>query len=118
MRGTSICAVLIVVIMATSGCIYLYSETVPSVEEGSVQELVVSVCVQACREALDAGQDLDAGPCLLDPIPENPKWVCDVAHDPRQPVDNLRENQCDAWHAGTAEHFVEVTPTCDFIRAY
>jgi hypothetical protein len=50
-------------------------------------------------------------------MPDYPDWVCDVAHEPRQPVDNLRENQCDAWHAGTATHFIEVTPECEFIKA-
>jgi hypothetical protein len=81
-------------------------------------ERATQLYIQACLYALDIGQNLSAGPCLLDPIPELPNWVCDVAHSPRQDVDNLRENQCDAWHARTADHFVEVTPECAFIQAY
>jgi len=42
--------------------------------------------------------------------------VCDVAHQPRQDVDNDRKNQCDAYHDGRASHFVEVDPTCAFIE--
>jgi hypothetical protein len=78
---------------------------------------VKALCVEACNRALAAGTDLSAGPCLLDPMAEFTDWVCDVAHDPREPVDDLRENQCDAWHAGQARHFIEVTPDCRFIRA-
>lgn len=75
-----------------------------------------SICESACRDALSKGQNLSAGPCLLDPILIYKNWVCDVAHEPREPVDDLRENQCNAWHNGTANHFVEVTPECKFIR--
>ncbi len=72
-------------------------------------------CMNLCASAT---QDLQAGPCLSD---NNPNWnvldwVCDVAHSPRQDVDNLAENQCSAFKAGTAKHFVEVTPACEFIR--
>jgi hypothetical protein len=74
-------------------------------------------CIQACENALDQERDLNNGPCLLDPM-SDPEWVCDVAHDPREAVDNLRENQCDAWHAGTAKHFIEVTPDCKFIKHF
>lgn len=74
-------------------------------------------CVLACQSALEANQNLSAGPCLLDPIAEIPTWVCDVAHSPRIAIDNLPENQCQAYRNGTASHFVEVTPNCTFIQA-
>lgn len=78
---------------------------------------VADICVQACKEALAGGRNLDAGPCLLDPLPQNSEWVCDVAHSPRQSVDNLLENQCRDYRDGIAHHFVEVTPECKFIKA-
>ena len=75
-------------------------------------------CIQACQNALNQGTDLNNGPCLLNPITSDKDWVCDVAHDPRQSVDNLPENQCSAYRNGLANHFVEVNPNCQFIRAF
>ena len=70
-------------------------------------------CELLCREKLAEGIDLSNGPCLSNQIA--PDWVCDVAHDPRQEVDNQPENQCPAY-GKTAMHFVEVTPECALIR--
>ncbi|MFB6217176.1 MAG: hypothetical protein ABEJ72_09500 [Candidatus Aenigmatarchaeota archaeon] len=95
-------------ILTTSGCIGDSNQT-------SRTKTVKKKCIEACEKALQNGRNLSRGPCLLDPV-ENSNWVCDVAHDPRKPVDNQRENQCDAWHNGTADRFIEVTPDCDFIR--
>lgn len=58
---------------------------------------------------------LDNGPCLSNAIA--PGWVRDVAHSPRQPVDEAPGNRC-AGYLKTAFHFVEVAPNCTFIRAY
>ena len=59
------------------------------------------------------------GPCLSDNNSEwnIADWVCDVAHSPRQDVDNLPENQCQAFRNSQAHHFVEVDSSCNFIRA-
>lgn len=78
---------------------------------------VQNLCINACKSALNAGQNLENGPCLLNPITETPDWVCDVAHSPRQAIDNLQENQCQAFREGKAHHFVEVDTSCNLIRA-
>jgi len=70
-------------------------------------------CEALCREKLVGGADLSDGPCLSNEIA--PGWVCDVAHDPRQDVDDKPENQCSAY-GKTASHFVEVSPGCALIR--
>jgi hypothetical protein len=80
-------------------------------------EKAKNICIQKCKQALAAGQNLNNGPCLLNPINELPDWVCDVAHWPREAIDNLAENQCSAFREGIAKHFVEVTPNCEFIRS-
>ncbi len=72
------------------------------------------MCEEMCRAALNQGQNLSAGPCLSNEITAD--WVCDVAHSPREPIDNMPENQCPAY-GKTARHFVEVDPNCKFIRA-
>jgi hypothetical protein len=82
----------------------------------SENQPLVDACVQSCKDALVAGTDLSAGPCLLDPIPLDTNWVCDVAHNPRQNVDNLPQNQCQAFRNRIAHNFMEVTPECEIIR--
>jgi len=84
----------------------------------SEEEKAKLACIEECKKALNEGKDLSFGPCLLNPIKELPDWVCDVAHSPREAVDNLEENQCSAYRQGKAKHFVEVDPSCNFIRAW
>ncbi len=75
----------------------------------------MNACISECQQQLLSNRDLSSGPCLLDPIPDYPGWVCDVAHSPRQPIDNLPENQCASFGAA-ANHFIEVSPNCHLIR--
>lgn len=61
------------------------------------------------------GRDFSNGPCLSNAL--LPGWVLDIAHHPRQPVDDLPENQCSAYREGKALHFVELDPDGNLIRA-
>ena len=94
-------------------------------EAGSVQqpkktdkENAIELCKKACIDAGEKGEDFSNGPCLLNPIPKQADWVCDIAHSPRQDVDNLPENQCSAFRDGTANHFVELDEYCEIINVY
>lgn len=78
-------------------------------------DLAIAQAQQLWRQALVDGTDLSSGPCLSnDAIPD---WVIDVAHNPRQDVDDEPANQCSAYRAGTAHHFVEIDPEGVLIRA-
>jgi len=81
------------------------------------EQIAKTLCSTFCNENLRNGVDLSAGPCIRNPFISPSSWVCDVAHNPRQPIDDLPENQCSAYISGEANHFVEVTPDCKFIRA-
>jgi hypothetical protein len=72
-------------------------------------------CQELCQDAATNGQDLSAGPCLANELIND--WVCDIAHDPRQAVDNKPENQCLAFREGKAHHFVEVDGNCNSIKS-
>lgn len=100
-------ALLMIGILLISGC------TAPPKSDVEKAKLA---CIQECQKALNEGRDLNDGPCLSNEIIED--WVCDVAHSPRQPVDNNPENQCEAFRKGQAHHFIEVDPDCSFIKAY
>jgi hypothetical protein len=60
--------------------------------------------------------DLSDGPCLAERLPGLPGWVVDIAHDPREAIDDVAANQCARYRAGEAEHFVELDETGRLIR--
>jgi len=62
-----------------------------------------------------AGTNFSNGPCLSNNL--LPGWVADIAHKPRQAVDDLPENQCEAFLKGKARHFVELDIEGNLIRA-
>ena len=78
----------------------------------------VYLCIFLCKASANEGLSMDDGPCLSSGSPawEVENWVCDVAHWPREDVDNLPVNQCPEY-GSTAHHFVEVNPGCGFIRS-
>jgi uncharacterized protein YceK len=74
----------------------------------------IQLAKDAYAQAKRDGVDMSRGPCLG---VIKPGWVADVAHDPREDVDDEKENQCGAYRSGEADHFVELTPEGEFIRS-
>lgn len=60
------------------------------------------------------GTDFSSGPCLGLVAPD---WVLDIAHNPRQPIDDKEENQCAEFRNQQAKHFIELDPDGRLIRA-
>jgi hypothetical protein len=102
--------------------IFLYFFFIPEfykkLKEIDKKEIAIKKCIEECKKALREGKNISNGPCLLDPIPELSDWVCDVAHWPREEIDNFPENQCSYFREGRAYHFVEVDTSCNLIRVY
>lgn len=61
------------------------------------------------------GEDLSNGPCISNAL--MPDWVADIAHSPREAIDDLPANQCPAYLEGRARHFVELDLKGNLIRA-
>ena len=76
---------------------------------------VVDNCINLCKMNLDKNVDLSKGPCLSNNVAND--WVCDVAHNPREDIDNNIQNQCSDYLNNSKHHFVELTPNCKLIRA-
>ena len=74
----------------------------------SDRDKAVAEAQAAFRQAQAAGRDLSRGPCIAEQLPGLPDWATDVAHDPRQPVDDVPANQCSSYRAGLTHHFVEL----------
>lgn len=104
-------ALLVAAILVLLGLLYvsILSDSVPAAQK--------KACVDLCSTISQRSETWYAGLCLAEGgqngMAEN--WVCDVAHNPRQDVDNLKENQCATY--GPGRHFVEVDTDCKFIRA-
>jgi hypothetical protein len=84
-----------------------------------VKQQATFSCIQMCKNN-SKNLDYTNGPCLSDNNADwnVNDWVCDVAHSPRQSVDDLSENQCQAFREGKAHHFVEVDSSCNLITVY
>ena len=81
------------------------------------RDRAIDAAADAYRQAQADGVDLAPGPCIAERLPGLDDWVVDVAHDPREDVDDDPANQCERFRAGDASHFVELTPGGDLIRA-
>jgi hypothetical protein len=73
--------------------------------------------MEVYEEVAATGQDLSNGPCIADELDDVPGWSVDIAHDPRQEIDNDPANQCQAYRDGRTSHFVELDPEGELIRA-
>jgi hypothetical protein len=100
---------LVVAVLALVGC-----GGGPSSEE---KDAAVAAAYAIYAQATTAGVVMENGPCLADPLAAMPEWVVDVAHDPRQEVDDDPANQCSSYRSGQADHFVELDPAGNLIRA-
>jgi len=85
--------------------------------ENEIINKAKEACIDLCN-SVKSTRDLSNGPCLSDNNPDwnIEDWVCDVAHSPRQDIDNLPENQCQTFRSGKAHHFVEVDTNCNLIK--
>jgi len=106
--------IIMLAILFVSGC----TETVqtPGSQKVYTKDDAFAACKELCEASKDAGVDLSEGPCLSDQIVKD--WVCDIAHDPRQPTDNDPENQCQAFIKQEAHSFIELDENCELIQFY
>ena len=75
------------------------------------------------QQAVDQKLNLSNGPCLSNDLHGNENypetvWVLDIAHNPRQEVDDLPENQCSAYGDGQAMNFIELDEEGNLIMYY
>jgi len=84
-------------------------------KEKADKDLAIAKAKELWRAKFLEGEDLSDGPCISNEV--IPDWVADIAHEPRETVDELPQNQCTAFRDGTAQHFVELDPNGNVIRA-
>jgi hypothetical protein len=104
----------IMIVFMVSGCLN-NSEEIEQTISTDPQER----CVEVCRDQIAAGVDLNIGPCLSETngVEWNIEdWSCDVVHQPREIIDDTSLHQCQEYRKENTNHFVEVSPNCEFIR--
>jgi len=111
--GLLIAGVLAAVALVAAGC----GGGSDSSGGSSDQAKAIGEAKTAFQKAQSQGQNLSAGPCIARQLPSLPDWAADIAHNPRQPVDDQPMNQCQSYRDGQTHHFVELTPTGQLIRA-
>ena len=81
------------------------------------REQAIAQAQEAYDQARTSGTNLADGPCIAESLTGLSDWVADIAHDPREDVDDDPANQCRRYRDGEASHFVELTPEGELIRA-
>lgn len=105
-RGKLLILVLFVIAVVSLAIVYVHETNPFNVPiEGNYKPGLDDEIDNAVKKALDvyknrkdAGEDFETGPCLSNDL--LPDWVVDIAHNPRQELDNLPENQCAAYTEG------------------
>jgi hypothetical protein len=106
------------VAVVTASLVALFIPACGSSSSGTETKAAIAAARKAYAKAKASGERLAAGPCIAERLPALGDWVVDIAHDPRQPVDNRPANECRRFRAGEAHHFVELTPGGKLIRAH
>jgi len=79
----------------------------------SEQQSMIIQAQQMYQKTKAMGEDFYSGPCLGN---INSDWVADVAHSPRQAVDDQSQNQCTDYRSGKAHHFIELDLNGEIIK--
>ncbi len=103
----------ILILAITTGCIAGDDDDVSNDE----QEQAIAAAMLIYEDVAASGVDLSNGPCIAEELEDVPGWSVDIAHDPRQEIDNDPANQCRAYRDGRTTHFVELDPDGELIRA-
>jgi hypothetical protein len=83
----------------------------------SDRDRAVDAAQVAFRNFVATGAPLELGPCVSESLPGLPDWVVDIAHEPRQAVDDDPSNQCQRYRSGQAHHFVELDEHGQLLKA-
>jgi len=89
-------------------------------KESPAQESASQTGAIAAAKALylqknSEGMDFSTGPCLSDEVISG--WAVDIAHNPRESIDEISQNQCVSVREGKVKHFVELDPSGNLISA-
>lgn len=88
------------------------TQTETDTKDLGTEEDVLKNALNLFIKEKESGRDFTNGPCLGE---VSPGWVLDIAHNPRLPADDKKENQCEKYLSGEAKHFIELDPEGNLI---
>lgn len=107
--------VALMVILLTAYLTLVINSYLPKSVSKAEIETAVNQARHLYQQENQKDRDFSNGPCLSDAL--LPNWVVDIAHSPRQSVDEKRENMCPSFVEGRSQHFVELDTEGNLIRA-
>lgn len=114
---TQLLVVTLIVITLTSLLTVFFSakreeEYKPGISDEADQAVNRAQALYHEKKAL--GLNFSNGPCLTNDL--LPEWVADIVHNPREEIDELSQNQCQAYREGRSKYFVEMDPDGNLVR--
>ncbi|MGH9174999.1 MAG: hypothetical protein ACRD1H_11620 [Vicinamibacterales bacterium] len=103
------------VIACAAGILLLITGCMDDDADADDRARAIAEAQRVYAERKAEGVDFTDGPCIAEEVIDD--WAVDVAHDPRQEVDDRPENQCRSYRDDETHHFVELDPDGNLIRA-
>jgi hypothetical protein len=114
MPNSLLLALSLIVVGVTSAAVLLVNQNNPRPPSKNETDTAINQAKLVYNQKKLLGDDLSKGPCLSNAL--MPGWVLDIAHNPREDVDNDPANQCAAYIQGSAKHVVELDVEGNLIR--
>lgn len=107
---------MVLVVVVVTAIVVLKTNKPPVYKKGAsgTYDTAVSGALSLYKSMALSGADMSQGPCLTNDLMLG--WVVDIVHSPREDIDDLPENQCQAYIEGRAEHFVELDTNGNLVR--
>lgn len=108
--------ILILVVILVTAFLVVKVNKKPVYKKGSsgVYDNAITTAIALYSTRAKEGLDMSKGPCLSNDL--MPGWVVDIVHVPREEIDNLPENQCQAYLEGRARNFIELDINGNLVR--
>lgn len=113
-RGKLFALVLAVVVITAIAVIKTNKTPVYKRGTSAIYDGAIAAALILYRKTVVLGVDMSNGPCLTNDLIRG--WVVDIVHSPREPADDLPENQCQAYLEGRSTHFVELDTNGNLVR--
>lgn len=109
---------LLMAYVLTVGFLVIRTNEPPAYKKGTSasNDKAIATAKSVFKQQIATGVDMSSGPCLSNDLMKD--WVADVVHSPREPVDDLPENQCQAYLERRASHFVELDTSGNLVRVF
>jgi hypothetical protein len=107
MRGVML-VILVTCLAVAGGCITRDRAS------NAEKERAIVAAQRVFAEEQAKGTDFSNGPCIAEEVIDD--WSVDIAHDPRDEIDDRPENQCQFYRDGQTNHFVELAPDGKVLR--